>query len=80
MSGKVIYAAFVKDKDTGEYKEIERAYESKAKFILDLRRNGYAVNPDKVQPKEIYDYIVHNTNSNPWDWKQARKLYGRKKR
>lgn len=63
------YKAFVKDKYNGKMVTIEGEYSSKKEFVVDLRKNGYAVNQDKVKEKEIFDYIVKYTNMYPWDWK-----------
>lgn len=43
-------------------------YPTKAAFISDIRGNGYAVNPKKVKPSDLFDYILTRTNCNPWDW------------
>lgn len=63
------YKALVKDKITDKYITIESDYDTKSDFIKDLRGNGYAVNPNKVKTKEIFNYIVEHTDMNPWDWK-----------
>lgn len=42
--------------------------QSKAAFIHDLRHNGYRVNPRRVKPSEVFDYILDHTDCNPWDW------------
>lgn len=61
------YKAIVSDKfgirviNCGEYNR-------KADCINDLRRNGYKVNPKKVKPAELFDYIMNHTNCAPWDW------------
>lgn len=61
------YSAFVKD---GNRSVIIRNqdYRTKAEFIHDLRCNGYKVNPKKVKPSDVFDYIMEHTNCNPWDW------------
>lgn len=43
-------------------------YPTKADFIEDLRHNGYKVNPKKVKPADVFDYIMNHTNCDPWDW------------
>lgn len=63
------YSAFVKDKSTGKHIKLRGDYNTKAEFIHDLRRNGYSVNPMKVKPSEIFNYIVTHTNMQEWDWK-----------
>lgn len=62
-----IYSAMVKD---GNKTVIIRnqEYATKAEFIHDLRRNGYQVNPRKVKPTDVFDYLMNHTNLNPWDW------------
>lgn len=63
------YKAFVKDKINGKMVTIEGEYNNKKEFVADLRKNGYAVNQDKVKEKEVFDYIIKYTNMHPWDWK-----------
>lgn len=46
----------------------DQEYPTKADFIRDLRGNGYRVNPKKVKPSDVFDYIMDHTNCNPWDW------------
>ena len=72
MEGKemTMYKAIVTDKADGRKVVIESNAYSKTDFIHDLRRNGYSVNPAKVKTKEVFDYIMQNTNCNPWDWKE----------
>lgn len=43
-------------------------YQKKADFIHDLRSNGYKVNPKKVKPADVFEYILNHTNCAPWDW------------
>lgn len=50
------------------YRIENQDYPTKADFIHDLRHNGYRVNPKKVKPAEVFDYIMNHTNCNPWDW------------
>ena len=69
------YKALVRDKQTQEIEFIESEYNSKASFIEDLRRNGYAVAPHKVQPAEAFDFVMNYTNCEPEDWKHAKMLY-----
>lgn len=61
------YSAMVKD---GKRVVIirDQDYPNKAAFIHDLRANGYKVNPKKVKPSDVFDYICDHTNMNPWDW------------
>lgn len=62
-----LYSAIVKD---GARVVIikNQEYRTKAEFIHDLRHNGYAVNPRKVKPADVFDYILNHTNAAPWDW------------
>jgi len=69
-----IFSAWVKNKQTKEHCRIDSEYPSKSKFIADLKRNGYSVNPDKVQTKQQYDYIINHTNCQPWDWNPKKYL------
>lgn len=62
------YKALVYDKLAMKYVVIEDSFCTKAEFIKELRRTGYRVNPDKVKPAHIFDYILNNTNMNSWDW------------
>ncbi len=61
------YSAIVKD---GRRTVIiqNQEYNTKADFIHDLRCNGYKVNPKKVKPADVFEYILAHTNCNPWDW------------
>lgn len=61
------YSAMVKD---GKRVVIirDQDYPNKAAFIHDLRANGYKVNPKKVKPSDVFDYICDHTDMNPWDW------------
>ena len=61
------YSAMVKD---GSRLVIirDQEYNTKADFINDLRHNGYKVNPHKVKPANVFEYIINHTNCNPWDW------------
>ena len=43
-------------------------YPNKAAFIRDLRANGYRVDPKKVKPFDVFNYICDHTDMNPWDW------------
>lgn len=64
----MMFKAFVKSRQTKEYTFIESDYPNKSTFIADLKGNGYMVNPDKVKPSIVFDYIMQNTNSEEWDW------------
>ena len=68
------YKALVKDKLTKGIVIIESEYNCKKDFIQDLRSNGYSVDSNKVKEKEVFDYIINNTNCNPWDWKEINKI------
>lgn len=61
------YSAMVKD---GQRVVIirDQDYPNKAEFIHDLRANGYKVNPKKVKPADVFNYICEHTDMNPWDW------------
>lgn len=61
------YSAMVKD---GSRLVIirDQEYNTKVDFINDLRHNGYKVNPRKVKPSNVFEYIINHTNCNPWDW------------
>ncbi len=43
-------------------------YATKGEFIRDLLANGYRVNPKKVKPSDVFDYIMQHTNCEPKDW------------
>lgn len=66
-TAKKLYSAMVKD---GKRVVIirDQDYPNKAAFIRDLRVNGYKVNPKKVKPSDVFDYICDHTDMNPWDW------------
>lgn len=61
------YSAIVKDGNRAVLIK-NQEYPTKADFIHDLRCNGYKVNPKKVKPSDVFDYIMNNTNCNPLDW------------
>ena len=61
------YSAIVKDGSRVVFIR-DQEYYTKADFIHDLRCNGYKVNPRKVKPSDVFDYIINHTNCNPWDW------------
>lgn len=61
------YSAIVKDGSRMVFIK-NQEYATKKDFIYDLRRNGYKVNPRKVKPSDVFDYIMDHTNCNPWDW------------
>lgn len=64
------FSAVVKDKHTGKTVFVERTeYTTKQAFIVDLKHNGYTVNPYKVKPSDVFEYILNHTNCTPWDWK-----------
>lgn len=68
-----MYKAIVTDKFNNNRRVIiECEYNTKAEFIRDLRANGYTVNPVKVKPAEVFDYIMDHTNCYPWDWKEIK--------
>lgn len=69
----MMYSAFVKDKETGEKRFIESDYPTRSNFLKDLKANGYTVY--RAEPKEVYDYILRNTNGSKTDWEIAKKLY-----
>lgn len=64
-----VYKALVTDKENHARKIIERNYPTKAEFIFDLRRNGYAVDPSHVKTSKEFDRIMETTNAEPWQWK-----------
>lgn len=63
------YKAIVTDKDTKKTLIVNCGeHINKADCIDNLRHNGYKVNPKKVKPADVFDYILDHTNMNPWDW------------
>lgn len=66
------YSAIVKDGDRAVVIK-DQEYKNKSDFVKDLRRNGYKVDPRKVKPSVVFDYIINHTNCNPWDWKLTEK-------
>lgn len=66
------YSAVVRDGSRRVF-ITNQEYKTKADFIHDLRRNGYKVNPTKVKTARVFDYIINNTNCNPWDWELTEK-------
>lgn len=69
-----IYKAIVTDKMNRKRVVIESEHNTKAEFIHDLRKNGYAVNPIKVKTKEVFEYIMNETNCYDWDWKEIKAI------
>lgn len=61
------YSAIVKDGSRAVFIR-DQEYPTKADFIHDLRANGYKVNPMKVKPSDVFEYILNHTNCSPWDW------------
>lgn len=61
------YSAVVKDGARVVFIK-NQEYQRKADFIHDLRANGYKVNPKKVKPADVFEYILNHTNCAPWDW------------
>lgn len=61
------YSAVVKDGNRLVFIK-NQEYARKDDFIHDLRCNGYKVNPKKVKPSDVFEYILNHTNCNPWDW------------
>ena len=64
-----VYKALVTDKETKKRTTIARDYPTKAEFIFDLRRNGFAVDPSHVKTQKEFDRIMDTTNAEPWQWK-----------
>jgi len=69
-----LYSAYVKMKSDKQITRIDREYPNKAKFIYDLRANGYSVNPDKVKDFDVFNFILNETNCTPEDWKYINKI------
>lgn len=63
----MIYSAVVKEGSRLVFIR-NQEYPTKADFVRDLRRNGYTVDPRKVKPSDVFDYIINHTDCNPWDW------------
>ena len=51
------YSAVVKDGARVVFIK-NQEYQRKADFIHDLRANGYKVNPKKVKPADVFEYIL----------------------
>ena len=62
------YTALVTDIDTKERITITRDYPTKQEFIIDLRRNGFAVDPSHVKTTKEFNRIMDTTNAEPWQW------------
>ena len=73
----MLYKAFVKNNETGERKFIEDDYKSKTGFIEDLQRNGFSVS--RVEPKDLYDFVMSETNGDKYDWEVAKRMYESKR-
>lgn len=70
----MMFKAYVKNRYSKNSTFIESDYKTKAKFIEDLRNNGYMINPDKVKPSDLYNWILDNTDCSPLDWKYINKI------
>jgi len=66
----MLFKAVVKDKRSKQTMIIEINQDTKKRAVTDIRANGYTVDRDKVKPAEVFDYIMMNTNAEPWDWKK----------
>ena len=75
-----MYKALVTDKENGKRVTIARDYPTKAEFIFDLRRNGYAVDPSHVKTGKEFDRIMDTTNAEPWQWKPRKYDLTKKRR
>ncbi len=71
------YTVFVTDKRANEKfffnSEDCGGYSSKKKFVAELHSNGYTVH--RCEIKEIYDYVLENTNCEKVDYEAARLAY-----
>lgn len=65
----MLFKAVVRDKKTRKISFLEENYPTKKEFINDIRANGYSVNPNKVKPSKVFNYIMEKTDCNSWDWK-----------
>lgn len=70
------YKAYVIDKCTKEALFIEDSYNTKIEFKKSLVSNGYTVR--RIEVKEVYDYVLDNTNAESRDFAKARKLFLRR--
>ena len=61
-----LYSAVVNDGISTVFIK-NQEYRTKAEFIHDLRANGYTVNPMKVKPAGVFEYIICHTDCTPWD-------------
>ena len=66
-----VYKAIVTDKQDGERLIIASKHTTKGEFIQELRRNGYRVNPLKVQLEDVFNHVMDNTNCGPEDWRRG---------
>lgn len=69
----MMYKAFVKDIETKKLLFLEGEFEAKAKFVKELGQNGYSVK--ECEPKEVYDFILNETNASPFERKVVRKMW-----
>lgn len=69
----MVFKATVRNKETGQSTVIESEYNLKSDFVKDLRSNGYSV--VRAEPKEVFDFVIENTNGTKYDWEDTKKLY-----
>ena len=71
----MIYKAFVKDNLTNKRTFLEYDYPNKKQFAHDIRANGYSVS--RIEPKELYDFMLDHTNCTPSEWKAAKTIWNK---
>jgi hypothetical protein len=65
------YSAVVKDVETGEMHVLEKKeYRNLADFRHDIHANGFRVVRNVIAESERFNWIMNNTNSESWHWKQ----------
>lgn len=71
----MIYMAFVKDNQTHKRTFLEYDYQNKKQFAHDIRANGYSVS--RIEPKELYVFMLDHTNCTPAEWKAAKAIWNK---
>lgn len=74
-----VYKTMAYDKQNKKWDIIESEYPSKKNFIKDLRDNGYRVRENRIATKEIWDYVMENTNAEDKDFIEVAKMFRKNK-
>lgn len=68
------YKTLATDKVTGEKEFIEIEAKTKKEFNTKARELGYSINEIEVKEKDVYDYILDNTEAYTWHFQKIKKV------